>query len=67
MHAESSQAVALVTGAGRGIGLGIARALGRAGIKVALADVDGESVARSAADLRLRGTVVVDSAADLTD
>ncbi len=32
MDGDTSRAVALVTGAGRGIGLGIARALGRAGM-----------------------------------
>ena len=37
--------MALVTGAGQGIGLGIARALAAAGLKVALADVDGEPAA----------------------
>src|SRR5918993_2019387 len=67
MDGESSQSVALVTGAGRGIGLGIARALGRAGIKVALADVDGDSVARSAADLRAEGCEAWDVPLDVTE
>jgi len=43
--------VAIVTGAARGIGLGIARALGEAGLAVALADIDGPEAARSAAEL----------------
>ena len=41
--------VAIVTGAGRGIGRGIARVLAGAGYRVALADLD-ESSARLAAD-----------------
>ena len=47
--------VAVVTGAARGIGLGIARALGETGFAVALADIDGAEAARSAAELRDRG------------
>ncbi len=34
--------VALVTGAGRGLGWGIARALGRAGAKVCVSDITDE-------------------------
>src|SRR5688500_6204141 len=64
---NSSQAVALVTGAGRGIGLGIARALGLAGMKVALADVDGDSAARSAAGLRAEGSEAWDVPLDVTE
>jgi NAD(P)-dependent dehydrogenase (short-subunit alcohol dehydrogenase family) len=64
---DASQAVALVTGAGRGIGLGIARALGLAGMKVALADLDGESAARSAAELRAEGCEAWDVPLDVTE
>jgi 3-oxoacyl-[acyl-carrier protein] reductase len=46
---------ALVTGAAQGVGLGIARELCRAGLKVALTDVDGGSAARSATDLAGQG------------
>src|ERR1700722_20367414 len=42
---------ALVTGAAQGVGLGIARALAAAGLKVALTDVDGAAAARAAARL----------------
>ncbi len=48
-----SSAVAIVTGAGQGIGLGIARALAEAGYRVAIADIDperAESAARSLGD-----------------
>lgn len=47
--------IALVTGAARGIGLGIARALAEDGWRVALADVDGEAAERSASELRSEG------------
>ena len=49
MSEPSTKPVALVTGAGRGIGLGIARALAGPGHRVALADVDAESAVQSAA------------------
>lgn len=40
-----------ITGAARGIGLGIARAFAKAGAKVALADLDSEALASAAAEL----------------
>ncbi len=59
--------VALVTGAAQGIGLGIARCMGRAGAKVVLADLEesrlsaaGEVVAKTGADVEV-------AAADVTD
>lgn len=50
-----SRSVAVVTGGGRGIGLGIARALAASGLKVALADIDGDLAESSAASLRAEG------------
>lgn len=44
--------VAIVTGAGQGIGLGIAQALSGAGLKVALADLDGDAARSEAARLQ---------------
>lgn len=43
--------VALVTGAGRGFGWGIARALGRAGARVCATDINAEELAQTADDL----------------
>jgi 3-oxoacyl-[acyl-carrier protein] reductase len=55
--------VAIVTGAGRGIGCVIARRLAEEGARVLVADIDSESVARAAAELQ--GAVPV--AVDVTD
>jgi NAD(P)-dependent dehydrogenase (short-subunit alcohol dehydrogenase family) len=55
MGQPSTPATALVTGAGRGIGLGIANALAKAGLRVALSDMDGESAVRSASLLGEQG------------
>jgi NAD(P)-dependent dehydrogenase (short-subunit alcohol dehydrogenase family) len=47
--------VSIVSGAGRGIGLGIARALARSGRQVALTDIDAPSAEREAQRLRDEG------------
>jgi 3-oxoacyl-[acyl-carrier protein] reductase len=59
--------VAIVTGAGRGIGLGIARALGVHGLSVALADVDAESADRSAESLRSLNADAIGLGLDVSD
>lgn len=51
--------VALVTGAGRGLGWGIARALGQAGARVCISDITDNELARSEADLRSDGSQVM--------
>src|SRR5262245_29450985 len=51
--------VALVTGAGRGFGWGIARALGRAGAKVCITDIDDEELVQSADDLAADGSTAL--------
>lgn len=58
MH--ESDRVAIVTGAARGIGLGIAHDFLRRGYRVALFDWDGETLARTAADLAGRPVLAVE-------
>jgi 3-oxoacyl-[acyl-carrier protein] reductase len=62
----SSDQVAVVTGAARGIGLGIATRLARQGVRVALFDRDADALATAAHGLREQGIQVHTEAADLT-
>jgi len=57
---------ALVTGAGRGIGLGIARRFAEVGAHVVIADVNVERGTQAAQDLRARGLKVDFVLADLS-
>jgi NAD(P)-dependent dehydrogenase (short-subunit alcohol dehydrogenase family) len=59
--------VALVTGAARGLGWGIARALGRHGAKVCLTDINLEELARAQADLLSDGTELLVRPLDVAD
>lgn len=59
--------VALVTGAGRGFGAGIARALGRAGAQVCVSDIDAAELAQSAADLESDGSAALALPLDVSD
>ncbi len=59
--------VAVVTGAGSGIGEGIARACAGAGMKLVIADVDAVEAERVAADLRGAGGQAVAAPCDVTD
>lgn len=57
---------ALITGAGRGIGLTIARRLGAAGAMVTISDIDGEALHNAGMELRgdgvsIAGEIVVDA------
>jgi 3-oxoacyl-[acyl-carrier protein] reductase len=58
--------VALVTGAGQGVGLGIARTLAAASLRVALGDIDGPRADHSAAELRQRGHEALGIELDVT-
>ena len=51
---------ALVLGGGGGLGSAIAAALGRDGAKVAIADVNQEGLARSAAAVRATGAEAIE-------
>ncbi|MFL5802333.1 MAG: SDR family NAD(P)-dependent oxidoreductase [Roseiflexaceae bacterium] len=59
--------VALVTGAGRGLGWGIARALGRAGARVCATDIDEAELAQSTADLAADGSTALALRLDVSD
>ncbi|MFW6150572.1 MAG: SDR family NAD(P)-dependent oxidoreductase [Chloroflexota bacterium] len=59
--------VAIVTGAGSGIGQGVAREMVRVGGKVVVADIDGEAAEQSAARLKELGGEAEAVHADVTD
>jgi NAD(P)-dependent dehydrogenase (short-subunit alcohol dehydrogenase family) len=59
--------VALVTGSGRGLGWGIARAFGRAGARVCISDINPDELARSARDLAEDGTEHLSLHLDVSD
>jgi 3-oxoacyl-[acyl-carrier protein] reductase len=59
--------VAVVTGAARGIGLGIAKRLAREGLTVALLDRDGAALADAVGALEAEGRQAIGVTVDLTD
>jgi len=59
--------VALVTGAGRGLGWGIARALGQAGARVCIVDINDEEMARATDDLKNDGSKVMSLHLNVSD
>jgi glucose 1-dehydrogenase len=61
------QRVAVVTGAGSGIGAAIARGLANAGVRVGLVDRDGDAAERIAAELTANGATVLALPCDVTD
>lgn len=58
--------IAVVTGAGSGIGAAVARALSAAGARVAILDRDGDAAESLASELSARGAVAVARACDVT-
>lgn len=61
------QTVALVTGAARGLGWGIARAFGIAGARVCVTDINDDELARCAQDLTADGTEFQTRRSDVAD
>ncbi len=59
--------VAIVTGSGQGIGMGIARVLAEAGAKVVINDLVPEKVEEATAEMKAAGLDVVGIAADVAD
>jgi 3-oxoacyl-[acyl-carrier protein] reductase len=66
-HGFDPDHVAVVTGAARGIGLGIATRLAEAGLTVALLDRDGAALDEAVAGLAGRGLKAIGFTVDLTD
>lgn len=64
---DFGQGVALVTGGASGIGLGLAHALGKAGMKVAIADLDQAGCERAAGELRAKGVTALPLTLDVRD
>ncbi len=65
--AEARKKVVLVTGAGDGIGRGIARAFAREGYAVAICDLDAGALEGTADLIRVHGTPLHDEAFDVRD
>ena len=59
--------VALITGAGRGLGRTIAETLAAAGAKIAAIDINAESLAQAVASIEALGAVAVPFACDVTN
>src|SRR5690242_15312646 len=59
--------VALVTGAARGLGWGIARALGMAGARVYVTDINAGELAAAVADLEADGSTAFGRELDVAD
>ncbi len=59
--------VAFVTGAGRGLGWGIARAFGQAGARVCIGDINDEDLSRCQADLAADGSECLALHLDVSD
>jgi len=64
---DLSEKTALVTGAGRGFGWGIARALARAGAKVCVTDIDEKNIKRTVEDIEAEGNTAFGAYLDVSD
>lgn len=58
--------VAVVTGAASGIGLALARSFGAEGMRLVLADLDGDGLAAAASELSSSGTEVIAQVTDVS-
>lgn len=67
MRFELGGKTALVTGAGSGIGRGVAEVLAGRGMKLVLADINEETLADTAASLKAAGATAVASRLDIRD
>ena len=67
MAALLEDKIALVTGAGRGLGAAIARGLAEAGAEVILADLNGETLTATVAAMQADGLRVWAEVLDVTD
>lgn len=65
-YPELRGGVAIVTGAARGIGRGIASRLAREGMRLVVSDIDGPALEQTTGSLRERGTAVHPVLADLS-
>lgn len=65
-YPELGGKVAVVTGAAKGIGQGIAGRLAVEGMRIVVADIDGEALKDTAAALRATGATVLDVTGDLS-
>jgi NAD(P)-dependent dehydrogenase (short-subunit alcohol dehydrogenase family) len=59
--------VAVITGAGAGIGAGLARHAARLGMKVVLADIDTKAIAALRDELTAAGAIAIDAVCDVRD
>ena len=67
MSLDLNGKVAFITGGASGLGLSMARAFGKAGMKVMLADIDGKAMVNAKADLEARQVPVSTVFCDVTD
>lgn len=59
--------LAFITGGASGIGLALGQALGRHGLSIVLADIDGEAARSAAADLTRTGTAAIGLSLDVRE